>query len=97
MCHAGDDDFGINVRREYHRRVYARIQGVRLVFALPALPPVVILFWLKSLRVASHRRICQEDGHVSAHFRLGAERLCAPRLVDRMHDCKRVNKLNVFE
>ncbi len=44
MCHAGDDDFWFNVRREYHRWVYARIEGVGLIFALPALCPIVILF-----------------------------------------------------
>jgi hypothetical protein len=55
MCHAGDDDFWINVRRKYHRRIYARIKGVRLILALPTLPPIVILFWLKSLRVAPVR------------------------------------------
>ena len=44
MCHVGDDDFWFNVRHEYHCWVYARIKGVRLIFALPALCPIVILF-----------------------------------------------------
>ena len=44
MHHAGDDDFWFYVRREYHRRVYTRIEGVGLIFALPALIPIVVLF-----------------------------------------------------
>ena len=44
MCHAGDDDFWINARREYHRRVYTRIEGDGLIFALPALRPIVNIF-----------------------------------------------------
>ncbi len=94
MCHAGNDDFWFYVRQEYHRWVYARIKGVQLIFALPALSPIVV-FLLESLRVVPHRHIRQENSHVIAHFRLGAKRLCTPGLVDRMHNCKRVNQLNV--
>jgi hypothetical protein len=45
MCHAGNDDFWFYVRREYHHRVYARIESVGLIFALPALSPIVVVFF----------------------------------------------------
>ena len=48
--------------------VYARIKSGGLILALPTLPPIIILFWLKSLRVVPHRRIRQENGHIGAHF-----------------------------
>ena len=73
------------------------VESVRLIFALMSLLLFVVPLWLKCLRVAPHRRVCQKDSHVGAHFSFGAKRLCAPQLADRVHNGKQINQLNIFE
>ena len=72
-------------------------QECQLIFALTSLLLIVIPLWLKHLRVVPHRRVSQKDSHVGAHFSFGAKRLCAPRLVDHVHNSKRIDQLNIFE
>ncbi len=93
MCLLGDYDFGFNIRQENHRWVDAGVESVGLIFALMSLLLIVVPLWLKCLCVAPHQRVC----HVGTHFSFGAKRLCAPRLVDRVHNSERIDQLNIFE
>jgi hypothetical protein len=97
MCHTQDYDVGVDVQREAQRGVHTGVKSVGLVLTLTSLYLIIVPLWFEGICIAPYQSTCKENGHIGTHLGFGSKRLCTPRFVHHVHDCQRVDQLDVFQ